>query len=305
MDQSRISVFIVGMGRSGTTLLSMMLNSHSMIAIAPETHYFARFLNSRRYGLTDELQTVISDLQIDPEQFFSKIEKLDNHSHAAVFQLMLTMYAESRNKMIWGEKTPHHLLFVPEIKRYFPSSKIIHIVRDPRDVSLSLRNVPWNKGSILNHATSWNAFMRLSDVYKSRYQSDFLEVKYENLVKDPQQVLAEITDFLGVPFESQIITDFRKNPNFQVQKEPWKKRTLDNLDGSNVSKWTILLSDEAKLVFHVVSARWMRSRGYALDVGNLKFATIRKASALAFEDFNLREMVGLWRRTIGASMALK
>jgi hypothetical protein len=151
-------IFIVGLSRAGTTLLSRMLNAHSNIAILPETWWYVVL---DRLGCMDEFT--------DPWQsslFFNEVWKsLKSYRDPAarivaeeaskqpgyvgptvrVLEKLGRAYAKERHATIWGEKTPGHVLWLPQIRELFPRARMLFMVRDPRDVLVSYDD-RWDRG---------------------------------------------------------------------------------------------------------------------------------------------------------------
>src|SRR5579863_7571081 len=151
-------IFIVGMSRSGTTLLSRMLDAHSQIAIFPETWMYVVL---DRLGcleeITDSWQAALFFNEVwqnlkgyrDPgasvlARFASK-ELGYLGPTAKVLERLGRAYAKERNARIWGEKTPAHALWLPQIRALFPQARILFMVRDPRDVLVSYDD-RWDAG---------------------------------------------------------------------------------------------------------------------------------------------------------------
>jgi len=163
------AIFVVGVSRSGTTLMSRVLDHHPRIAIAPENHFMRHLLpwmgvrhDVRRLGdLCDDavvgrLATMLSDGSLqsgtwarENSPFFRWLprnytrEQLETRllegerSERGVFTTLLRAYAEARGKSIIGEKTPAHVACVDELLDWYPGGKVIHIIRDPRGIYVS------------------------------------------------------------------------------------------------------------------------------------------------------------------------
>lgn len=163
------AIFIVGVSRSGTTLMRRILDKHSRIGIATENHYLGHLLareGARRYfrrvgDLRDddavralveliysgELQRRSRLRELSPywRWLTSKVPRRDieaallasDRSERGVFAAFLRIYADRRGKAIAGEKTPAHLAYVETLLEWFPDGRVIHCMRDPRAVYVS------------------------------------------------------------------------------------------------------------------------------------------------------------------------
>ena len=281
--EQQTPAFIVGLPRSGTTLVSVILNAHSQLAISPETHYFTKY---RRLG--DQLAktpsvdlrkkcTLLKNLLQTPEfaamgfskEEMSKIYDLllcEKHiCHGVILGTILGQYARKHGKQRWGEKTPGHFRYVPLIKGVFPDAKVISVIRDPRDVSLSLRKVPWSSNNVLHHAWHWRQYVQLSQRYRSWYEDDYLELRYEDLLSNPGTTLEELCDFLGLPFEPQMLAFHEKRAlTFDPEREPWKRKAGQPLDPTNMMKWVREMPPEEVKVAELLASRGLKAKGYPI-----------------------------------------
>ena len=244
-------IFIVGVPRSGTTLLRMMLNSHSKIAIAPETHFFRFFWANRdKYGdlkkeenfkkLWNDLVRCkyFQDLKLkDTQKIYRSLLNHEQRDYKNIFEKLCKEYAKQNNKLRWGEKTPGHLEYLEIILSFFPSAKIIHIIRDPRDVALSYKKVPWGVNDVFSVARLWNRYMNIFKNFKNKNKSNFLEVKYEDLVIKAKDILQTICAFIGEEFEEQMLSFHFYSKQYIEHNEPWKEGVLKPLTVSNVGKY--------------------------------------------------------------------
>lgn len=145
--------FIVGHPRSGTTLLQILLDAHPNIVIPPESHIFVRFSEifnhygdlSQAYNRQLLVQDILNDeqiklwnLDISASDF---CRQLKDFSVKGIISCLFELYAQRDGKHQWGDKTPQHALYLQEIKATFPNAKFIHLIRDGRDVSESLKRL--------------------------------------------------------------------------------------------------------------------------------------------------------------------
>ena len=195
-------IFVVGVARSGTTLLAAMLSSHSRLSCGPETHFFHALDKTPLHELlhpkswpeqaVEFLFSIHDEKQPVPENFgFNKAEIREylaghNPSIQVMLESITRAYMVRQEKVRWVEKTPHHLCFVRLIRQYYPKSPIIRIIRDPRDVALSICAAPWAWAP----RTFLGALALWRDCYAGSanfFATDTLTytVKYEDLLESP------------------------------------------------------------------------------------------------------------------------
>jgi hypothetical protein len=215
-------IFIVGIGRSGTTLIRQMINSHSKIAIPYESHFITKYIKSiSTYGdlnddsnLTKLLSDITSedilndwDFKLTVDEFFEKIEE---RNLSSIFNVFFSCYAQHHGKCIWGDKSDY-LDRMFEIKQLFPDAKFIHIIRDGRDVANSVMKMTWGPSSIGSAANWWAEGVRLGySMGRMLDNNHYIEVRYEDLVLEAQPTLQKLCDFIGVDYEEKML-DFYKD----------------------------------------------------------------------------------------------
>lgn len=169
MDTPSGYIFIVGLSRSGTTLMRNILNQSDWIAISRENHFLGHLVGAegmrqkfRKFGdlsndenvhkLVDHLYSGGSERsswfrrasshwrwitrRVDRPDFTQKLLETDR-SERAFFILLMQLFAEKKGKPIMGEKTPAHFRYVETLLNWFPEAKIIHMMRDPRGIFVS------------------------------------------------------------------------------------------------------------------------------------------------------------------------
>jgi hypothetical protein len=211
--------FIVGVDRSGTTLLRVMLDRHPLLAIPPESHFIPRlWARHRRYGpngIVDRKELFLRDLDADPhfrqwrlslQAVRDELSKESSPTLAAAIECTFRAYAHSRGKVRWGDKTPGYAEQVDLLSRLFPEARFVHLIRDGRDVALSMMDL----GRLHRRAATVAFFWRRRiGVAKSKGQllgsRRYLELRYESLVEDPERELKRLCGFLDLSFAPEML----------------------------------------------------------------------------------------------------
>jgi Sulfotransferase family len=196
-------VFVVGCARSGTTLLSVMLDRHNDLAMTPETAFYNEIAPKMAKGV--DIRRLLQAWSRLPELGLTADTVAARLSHdpipAHLLQTILQMYAEKRCKPYCGEKTPQHLDHVPTLIRDFPGTRVVCMIRDGRDVVLSLRAMPWWSGSLRTGVNAYLAAIELSDRFAESFPEHFLPIRYEHLIDRPAQTLDTVMGFFGLDFQ--------------------------------------------------------------------------------------------------------
>ena len=247
-------IFIVGHARSGTTLLQMLLNSHPDIAIYSEVHFFNSILNlknlvpdlnscqniDRFFILLEKIKTV--EHLHNYEELFQRIKtklkrdaNANNASYEAFYKYLLEEYSNLENSSRLGEKTTTNIRYLEELLQIFPEAKIIHIVRNPKDVLASKIKVPWSSNSIIINAFKWKIDILYGQRFAANHQKSYIEVRYEDLVDSPELEIKRLLAFVNEPFDRSII-DFYKSSKKYVRNEPWKEGVGSPINQKSVGK---------------------------------------------------------------------
>ena len=272
----RHPVFVGGMPRSGTTLLSRLLGAHPSLVMAPETHYFTRCWTGEPVADTadalrmlDRLfqQPGVQDMALTPEEterIRQRVQEVPVPAHGDVLRALLDIYAARSGAPAWGEKTPDHLRFVPEMARQFPEAVFLAIVRDPRDVCLSLQSMPWSRSTLPEQAWTWRTYAQLVDGYQHEYDERFYALRYEDLIVEPEATLRGVCAFLGTSFHPAMlrVQDDTAQP-FDAEREPWKAKSKRQIDASNREKWRTQMPDAERVIVEWIAGRWLSAYGYA------------------------------------------
>jgi hypothetical protein len=247
-DRPVSEFFIVGCPRSGTTLLRRMLDSHSEIAVTPETHFGANYVKKRdRFGvegepsarraLLDEFcrSAGFREMAIDESSFRARAEA-DPKDPWLPLRIAMQDFGRLRKSTIVGEKTPSHAVQITALSEAFPDARFLMLRRDPRAVVASWHRTTWSKRTSTEISEKWrhdsHAMRRAGRSLPGRC----LEVRYEELVSDPTAVLKTICAFLGRAFDPSMLFYYERDassPNEDVDNE----RTFEPPNPSRIDAW--------------------------------------------------------------------
>jgi hypothetical protein len=267
-------LFIFGCGRSGTSLLSRMLDSHPAIAVPYESHLYNRIYprlrpdadlgdaRTRERLLAEILRT--SDFaHWNPaprmEAVLAEVRRADFHG---LVDALLRSWTRSRGKRRWGEKTPHHTLVWRLIYEGFPNLQVLHMVRDGRDVALSFREAPFGPKHVYQAARHWARHVDAAEEARAALGAEgFLQVRYEDLLAAPEPELRRICGFLGEPYEPAMLEYHRREDAY-----PTDERNTGALrrpvQAGNREKWRAALTPRELRIFEAVAGAQLERYGY-------------------------------------------
>ena len=209
--------FIVGVPRSGTTMLRLMLDAHPDLAIPPETYFVTNLIEAADGGAgPDQLANVLvghrrwGDLGIEEAELRRRLAAIGKPGGGDAVRVAFGLYAEGRGKPRWGDKTPAYLTNIAEIGRALPEARFIHLIRDGRDVALSVLRMPEADRPMRNPDTVGLVATRWSRrIERARRQAEgldrYLEVRFEDLVTEPEGVLRPVCEFVELDYRPELL----------------------------------------------------------------------------------------------------
>lgn len=222
--------FVVGVNRSGTTLLRMMLDAHPQLAMPPETHFVpelskqmtASKKQSERWDAEQVVEFLIAhkrwgDFGLDPAALRTRLANQGNLHPANVLREFYALYAEGQGKARYGDKTPGYVKQMGMIQRSLPEARFVHLIRDGRDVALSRDDRTGGEDlSIDRLAKIWKRRINRARGQRHRLKH-YMEVRYEDLVADPETALRRICDFVELPYDSAML-DYHERAGERLQE---------------------------------------------------------------------------------------
>src|SRR5687767_14220916 len=139
--------FVVGVGRSGTTLLRLMLDSHPNLAIPPETHFLNPLIQASgrlRFNAKTAARTLVrdhrrrwNDFGLTEEELVAAYKQIKPFNTTDAVRGFYFLYASKFGKSRWGDKTPDYIRKMKKLQNHIPEARFIHVIRDGRDAGLS------------------------------------------------------------------------------------------------------------------------------------------------------------------------
>lgn len=241
---SHRKLFLVGVGRSGTSLLQAMLASNEEITFLPETGFFRRYVMAGRKADSSKA-SIAREIKTDPRLTRIKCladvaNKFDWQQKNARQEFYETLFSLCQESSIVGDKDPRCIEFISPIASTWETAKIIHLLRDPRDVICSKKKADWSKGrNLFFYLVAGQSQLLLAARAHTRFApSRICTVKYETLIKDTEKTLRSLCRWLDLEFQVAML-DFNIAAKDLVAQDEmqWKKETLGPLLKDNSEKW--------------------------------------------------------------------
>jgi len=219
-------LFVVGCARSGTTLVRRIVDAHPEIAITPEMHWISHYLNyfkNQNRLVTPELVSELTghkrfaQFEIPREEFEGLLGSGEAVPYPTFLSRVFDLYGKIKNKPLVGNKTSGYVRRIPTFHALWPEAKFVHIIRDGRDVCLSVLNwnkadhtagryASWEEDPVSTTALWWERKVRRAREDGAALGPDlYHETLYEELVDDPERECKRLCEFLGVPYDDAMI----------------------------------------------------------------------------------------------------
>ena len=255
-------VLIGGCGRSGTTLLREMLNRHPNLFCGPETSMF---------GLPFWPENISKMWNLDEQEIILEAQKSDNLIHFA--EQFYSEQTARAGKTRPADKTPNNIRVVGKLLTWFPNGLFIHIIRDGRDVACSLRNHPKEKienGKIvpsrIDRPITECAQRWLNDTSAGlayRAHPRYCEVKYEELVSNPQAVLNKLCDFIDEAYYPFMVDpDASQSDSMGAGRLVNNQNSNEEISNRSLGRWRKDLTVAERKDFENVAGELLIALGY-------------------------------------------
>ena len=280
MTTGEAPFFIVGNDRSGTTMLRLVLDRSAEAAIPPESMFLLDFEPVRRKGALEDpvaAAAFVREVWSHPKVRLWKLvipppEVPAGLTHAEAYRFAVEApfraYARAQGKQRFGDKTPAYLHAIDELLTVWPLARVVVLVRDARDVALSVTTMPFGPNNAYTAAQWWARGIRRGLEAELRHPEQVLTLRYEDLVADPEARVQEVCDHLDLGYNSEMLAIERSDPTKIVEDQAaWFAQVSAGITAAGVGKWQTQMSEADQRVIAAVAGPELRELGYEVEDG--------------------------------------
>jgi len=267
-------VFIVGRGRSGTTLIRAMLTSHTELAIPNETHFIVPMSRDRRIVREDatvdigaflakvKRQPGYHNMELDDDLVTQRFNDARPDTYPDAVRLLFRIYADKEMKPRYGDKTPIHVLHVEYLAELFPEARFIHLIRDGRNVTLSNLELDWGPESVWEGAVYWKRFVNEGRGAGAKLGPErYFELRYEDVLEDPERNVRKMCDFVELEFDPVMLRYFERTKTISGADET-HHQNLSKPPTKGLRDWREQMSRKDVELFEVLAGDLLSEMGY-------------------------------------------
>jgi hypothetical protein len=264
----------------------MMLDAHADLAVPPETQFIPSAAKAWE-GSSGALSVVLADmtahrcwgdLEVDARELENRLSASRPENFGDVLRMLFRIHAEQEGKSRWGDKSSNYTQQLGLIADVLPEAHFVHIIRDGRDVFLSLRDLWFGPDTAENAARWWRW-----NIQQARKSSPprYMEIRYEDLVIAPDETLRSICAFIDLPWDARMLRYYERAARRiePVRRDVWvdgqlikgdrraalAMPTTRPLDASRIHHWRTDMPDDEKSVFAAVAGELLSDLGYPRD----------------------------------------
>jgi hypothetical protein len=269
-------IFIVGAPRSGTKLFRDMLSAHPRLSFPPESHFIPSFYRAFGDPASDREAVRVARailryswvwswrLSLEPE------ELAGHRTFAGLTSELFQHWARKEGKPRWGDKTPGYVSEIPLVLSLFPDAQFLHIYRDGRDVVRSLAPMHWSPGNAFCSAELWRDSVNAGrEDGRGLPEDRYMEVRYEQLVSEPESVMRSVCDYLGEDFDPEVTRPKRPRGSLRAAHLPPVEdtpvETRHDVSPARVGRWRTEMRPRDVATVEAVAGELLDELGYPLS----------------------------------------
>ncbi len=275
--------FIIGRPRSGTTLLRTLLDAHPNVMIPLESPIFIVLYN-KYHGITkwdnatidmlcDDLKKVpkFGSWTIDIGNIRKSLKNSNGMlTYAEICKIIYANYQSFFKKgeiKIIGDKNPPYIDYIKKLNKIFPEAKFVYLQRDYRDQIISMRKLRTENPGISIQLFRWKQAYKNFLNFKNKFPARCLEIKYEDLTRQPEKILTEVCSFFNLEYYGEML-EFYKIKDEVYSKYPKDvidrafKSLFSPINTEHVSTWKKQLNEKEERIADVMAGRYAKIAGY-------------------------------------------
>jgi hypothetical protein len=295
--------FIVGNDRSGTTMLRLIVDRGPEAAVPPESMFLTDLTPAldagepRDAAAAEELmrrvwehpKVRLWELGTAPPPVPPGLVGEDAYRFiaAAPFEA----YAARHGKPRWGDKTPHYVHHVDELLRLWPCARFVVLVRDGRDVALSLRRMPFGPNNAWAAAQWWARGIRAGARAEREHAGNVITVRYEDLAERPAEQVRRVCAFLGLSYSDDMLALEHVDPARIVPDQAaWFPTLFDGINTSAVGRWRREMGARDRRIFAALAGAELAQLGYEVEPANGRVLSPRQERMFHYHNELMRNV---------------
>ena len=270
--------FIVGNDRSGTTMLRLIVDRGPEAAVPPESMYLTDFASALEAGEPHDAAAAQRLMRQVWEHPKVRLWELaggppavpDGLTGGDAFRFIAAApfeaYAARHGKRRWGDKTPHYVHHVDYLLRLWPRARFVVLVRDGRDVALSLRRMPFGPNNAWAAAQWWARGIRAGAAAERAHPESVLTIRYEDLAQRPAEEVRRLCEFLGLSYSDDMLALEHVEPARIVPDQAaWFPTLFDGINTSTVGRWRREMGARDRRIFAALAGAELERCGYEVE----------------------------------------
>lgn len=271
--------FLTGCERSGTTMLRAMVDAHPEVAVPDESHFLPA-LAARRHevetGSTVDVERLVGLLHaspgfrrwgLDPREVADGLHHAGPSQLAGAVRLLYHLYARRQGKFRYADKTTTYVFAMPVIAAMLPEARFVHLIRDGRNVALSLLQLPWGPETVEEAAVWWRVRVEAArDAGSMLGPRRYTAVHFEDLATSPATELTRVAEFLDIPWHDRMLQYHDQSSAGILQRMPEGRqqahRNLRRPPTTTLRDWRRELPATSQLAFEALAGDLLEELGY-------------------------------------------
>jgi hypothetical protein len=272
-------LFIVGNDRSGTTMLRLILDRGPDLAIPPESMFLTDYADVFDAGgpAADEAQALMDsvwhhpkvrlwDLAGPPPAVPPGLSGPD--AYRFIVEAPFSAYAAKHGKPRWADKTPHYVHHIDQLIAVWPRARFVVLVRDGRDVALSLRRMPFGPNNAWAASQWWARGIRAGMRAAQGHPDAVLTVRYEDVAREPEREVPRICAFLGIAYDEDMLAlEHADRSRIVADQASWFPTIFDGINTTAVARWQREMRPRDQRIFAALAGDELRALGYDVAGG--------------------------------------